>query len=558
MHQSTQEHRPRPAGARQAEGAGRCRVPESPSMAGESTLAQQSSLVERLALALGSGTSPVLRIETQISWVLVTGKYAYKIKKAVRLPFLDFSTVAARHFYCQEECRLNRRLAPDLYLDVVPVTDSPDRPLLGCAGLPVEYAVRMTAFEQQALWSRRLAEGMLGDAEVDATALLLGRFHQAAQPVRGGVPWGTPGYVAHTVGATLAELGRQVSGDAGRECLMALRKLEARSRHALFAAFRQRRSTGMVRECHGDLHCGNIISSGQQGVPFDGIEFNDGLRWIDVMDDLAFLYMDLGFRGRPDLAASLLNRYLETTGDYDGLAVLPYYRMHRALVRAKVLLERTVQDMVSAAESAAQRTAAECYLWFARSGAPVIGPAILITHGYSGSGKTVFARSLVQVTGAVQVRSDTERKRLHRCTDKLYSPAATRRTYERLAGLARTIVSAGWPVVVDAAFLGAWQRDLLRAVAAELSVPFFLFDVRAPPACLRERVAARKLGGMDASDAGIEVLEEQPQGEDPLTPDELAHALVVDTAAGLDLARVRAACAPVLARLGGGGDCNEN
>ncbi|GAB2874790.1 bifunctional aminoglycoside phosphotransferase/ATP-binding protein [Pseudoduganella ginsengisoli] len=524
----------------------------APEAGGELTVALQACMVDRLAAVLKAGAGAVLRMETQISWVLVSGAHAYKVKKALRLPFLDYTTLAARHTCCQAEYRLNQRLAPELYLDVVPVTGSLAHPALGGAGHVLDYAVKMAAFDQRALWSRRLEDGGLDDGQAEALAVRLGQFHLAAPAVPAGVPWGTPGYIAHTVGATLAELSKQVPGDAGQACLAGLRKLEAASRPPLFPVFRQRRAGGKVRECHGDLHCGNIVSLGRQGIPFDGIEFADGLRWIDVMDDVSFLHMDLAYRGRPDLAARLLSRYLEVTGDYDGLAVLPYYRMHRALVRAKVLLERAAQDHVPAAERAALRAAADGYLRFARGSAPAPAPAIMVTHGCAGSGKSVLSRYVVSALGALQIRSDVERKRIWPATATLYSAAASRRTYERLAALARAIVQSGWPVIVDAAFLRAWQRELLRALAAELSVPFFLFDVRAPEQCMRERVAARLLNGLDASDAGVGVLERQLQNQEPLTEEELAHALVVDTGAGLDLQRVRAACAPVLAHAAAG------
>lgn len=520
------------------------------------TLAQQRLMVERLAIALGAGGHPAACFETQISWVLVAGGHAYKIKKALRLPFLDYSTLRLRQHCCQEEYRLNRRLAPQLYLGVAPVTGGPDQPVFGGAGKPIDHAVHMAAFEQDALWSRRLASGALGGSETDAFAVHLARFHLAAAPAPAGLPWGAPRHVAHTVGATFRELDELVHGASARECLMALKKQEALRRRRLAGAFRRRRLHGMIRECHGDLHCGNVVDLDGQGTAFDGIEFSDGLRWIDVMDDLAFLHMDLAFRGRPDLAAGLLTGYLEQTGDYDGLAVLSYYRTHRALIRAKVLLERALQDGVPGADRAALRAAAESYLWFGRGAGPAVRPAILVMHGLSGSGKSVFSSNLVRLLGAVRIRSDVERRRLFSGAAQRYSGAATRRTYARLARLARTVVLSGWPVIVDAAFLQAWQRKLLRGLAAELSVPFFLFDLQAPLHCIRQRLEARQMAGGDASEAGPGILAGQLLRRDVLTPEEQAQVLMVDTTAGLDLAQVRAVCAPVLARCDLANDCS--
>jgi uncharacterized protein len=548
--QPDQPDQPRAPGPRQGAAADR------PSCPVEYTLVQQRGMIDQLAGMLAASGCVVERFETQLSWVLTAGTYAYKVKKAIRLPFLDFTALAARQFYCAEECRLNRRLAPDLYLDVVPVTVAAGSHVFGGAGATVDYAVRMTAFDQDALWSRRLRRGALGSGEVDALAERLAVFHLAAARVSPDKPWGTPAHIARTEGASLAELDKLVPPGMERGWLAELRALAGGHRHRLSAAFRRRRARGMIRECHGDLHCGNILTRGQQSTAFDGVEFNEGLRWIDVMDDLAFIVMDLGFHGEPGLAARLLSRYLEITGDYDGLAVLPYYRMHRALVRAKVLLERSGQEDVQAAGRAALRTAAQRYLRLAR-GSAAAGPAIFITHGFSGSGKTTFSRLLVQVLGAVHIRSDVERKRLHGIAAPvpavagppaaLYSDSATARTYARLAALARRVVAAGWPVIVDAAFLCFAQREQFRALAAELALPFFLFDLRAPQASMQQRVRARALDGMDASDAGADVLERQQRRHDALTVEEAACAVVVETGAGLDLGLVRAACAAVRA-----------
>lgn len=256
-----------------------------------------------------------------------------------------------------------------------------------------------------------------------------------------------------------------------------------------------------------------------------------------------------------------MNRYLEISGDYRGLKVLPYYRTHRALVRAEVMLLRARQAGVAGqgAEDCKRRGLA--YLAFARQCSQSRRAAIMITHGYSGSGKTTFARCLVPLLGAIQVRSDVERKRMHGLPEisrsgtlqgeVLYSALATQMTYEHLRSLARSVVDAGWPVIIDAACLKVVQRKLFHALAEEIGIPFFIFDVRASKATMTSRIVAREKADRDASDAGVSILESQLGSDEALTAEETAHAIVVDTESGIDLQAARDACATVLAVLRG-------
>lgn len=519
-------------------------------------LAQQEGLVDRVARSLRAGCGSVERFETHISWVLVAGGYAFKFKKALKLPFLDYSTLAARRHFCREECRLNSRLAPALYIDALPVTGDPDNPVLGGNGAPLDYAVWMRAFDQDAVWDARLARGELDGDEVDRLAATLARFHGGAARAPAAAAWGSA--TAATFAATLSSIEADTVDDAAaRADLAVVRDWEARRRPTLDAFATARKAAGMVRECHGDLHCGNILTVDGGVQAFDCIEFDDALRWIDVIDDFAFPYMDLAFRERSDLAARLLNTYLEYTGDYNGLALLPHYRVHRALVRAKVMLLRARQSAMASAAREASRAEGLSYIRFARRCARGARTAVIAMHGYSGSGKTTVARRLVELLGAVQLRSDVERKRLP-CAgtgaaagEPLYGAAVTERTYARLGALARTVAAAGWPVVVDAACLMAAQRARLRAVAAGLGVPFFIVDVRAERPAMLARIAARRQAGLDASDADGAVLERQMEEAESLSRRERAHTVVVDTGAGIDPASLRRACAPVLAALAG-------
>lgn len=515
-------------------------------------LSAQERLLKRVACILEAQAGRVERFDTHISTILVAGEYAYKFKRALRLPFLDFSTPGARRFYCEEECRLNRRLAPALYLGTVPITGDIAHPVIGGEGEALDFAVWMRAFDQGALWSARLARGLLDAGDVDLLAARLAQFHATTARAPEHTSWGTADRIGNTFGATLDALERDVVHDEGDARAAFLRRWETEKRAALAAVFADRKSAGMVRECHGDLHCSNILSMDGAVQVFDCIEFDAGLRWIDVMDDLAFAYMDLAFHGRPDLAARLLNAYLEYGADYAGLAVFQYYEVHRALVRARVMFLRARQSGLAVAARDACRRAGMDYVGFACRCARARQPALIITHGCSGSGKTTVARMLVELLGAVQLRSDVERKRLGGVSGAKagrdpYGEAETHETYERLAQLARGVLLAGWPVVVDASFLLAAQRARCRMLADSLGVPFHIVDLRADRAAMLARIAVRRQAGKDASEADATVLEGQLRRAQALDQHELAHTVVIDTAGAGGLAQVQAACAEAFA-----------
>jgi uncharacterized protein len=502
----------------------------------------------RLFAALGDpacfdDVKRVTAIETHISYVLLTGAYAYKIKKAVDFGFLDFTTLAARRFFCEEELRLNRRLAPELYLEVVPITGSIDAPRMGGDGPALDYAVKMREFPQGALANRLLARGELGAADIDALAAAVARFHGTVEMAAPGAGFGAPERVYRTTQDNFRTLRPLVDDPAERAAIDALAMWTEREYRARHGSLLRRVEEGFVRECHGDLHLGNIARVDGALAIFDCIEFNPGFRWIDVMSEVAFTVMDLDYRGHAGLAQRFANAYLECTGDYGGVAVLRFYLVYRALVRAKVARLRAVQ----LGPGEAQRGALEEYrdhLRLARGYAESAHPAIVITHGLSGSGKTTLSQALLETIGAVRVRSDVERKRLHEADkrgrhgidDGLYANAVTEATYRRLAEASRATVAGGFVALADAAFLKRWQRDLFRDLARTLGVPFAIVDFAASVATLRERVARRCAAGTDASDADLAVFEHQLQTQDRLAADEMREVVRYDADAPLERA----------------------
>jgi aminoglycoside phosphotransferase family enzyme/predicted kinase len=469
-------------------------------------------------------------VETHISWVLLAGDHAIKIKKPVNLGFLDFSTLERRRELCHEELRLNRRFAPELYLDVVPITGTETDPRIGGDGPPIEFAVRMLRFPGDAQLDHMLERGALEAKHLDQAARDLAGFHERVAVAGPESPWGTPGAVRRPVVENFEQLRAHLDDP---DALRTLERIEQWSDAAWKAGspdFEARRRGGFVRECHGDVHLKNMALFRGRVIFFDCLEFDPALRWIDVINEVAFPVMDLEDRRRSDLARRFLNVWLEFTGDYAGLRVLRFYLVYRALVRAKVVAIRLRQGGLAEPERADVARQCREYLALA-DGFLTPRPVFLwVTHGLSGSGKSTLAEAVGERLGAVRLRSDVERKRLSGLAplarsgagldQGLYAADATRATYERLAGLAADVVHAGFPAIVDGAFLKRAQRDALRAVAERLGVPFAILDLRAPDEALCERISERERTGHDPSEADLAVLEHQKRTREPPGADE--------------------------------------
>jgi prepilin-type processing-associated H-X9-DG protein len=480
-------------------------------------------------------------VETHISWVLLTGSYAYKIKKPVDLGFLDFSTLQRRHRDCIDELRLNRRLAEDIYLDVVAITGTPVAPRINGAGTAFEYAVKMRQFPVDATLDHLSTRGELTEQHIDMLAERLAHFHQSeCELAPDNSPWGLPETIARPVEENFQVL---LQTDVDQGALLAQLHHWCRTEYVRLAPLmKARKASGRVRECHGDLHLANMAWVDGHLVIFDCLEFNPALRWIDVISEVAFCYMDLLHRNHPDLASRFLNAWLAAMGDYQGVALLRYYAVYRALVRAKVAALRAGQCAGSEANTARSELAS-CLQLAERLTRPFSlsphapSPFLFITHGLSGSGKTTCTQQLLQQYGMIRLRSDVERKRLAglpalarsagEIGEGLYSRDYSRRTYEHLAQLAAQLLAAGWSVVVDAAFLERDQRDVFRDLAARFEVDFKILDIQADPAVLQERIRQRTASGTDASEADLRVLQYQLETAQPLGADEIACSQLV-------------------------------
>lgn len=515
-----------------------------------------SGPADLIAALLGPAAYPhpvdeVEVVETHISWVLLTGAFAYKIKKPVDLGFVDYSTLERRRHFCDEEIRLNRRLAPDLYLGVVPITGDPAHPKVGEVGDDggaIEYAVKMREFPQEAQLDRVLARGLLGPEEVDELADTVARFHAEAARAAPGDGYGGPDEVAAVMRANFEATARFVPELIGRDAFGHLKGWTDAALKTRRDAIAGRLKDGFVRECHGDVHLRNVAMWDGRLEVFDCIEFNPTYRFTDVMAEVAFTQMDLDARGRPDLGWRYLNRYLERTGDYAGLALLPLYLAYRAYVRAKVAAlgpdgaerRETVQRQVALAER---------YTKDRR-------PELLLMHGVTGSGKSTLSDALLMDLGCVRIRSDIERKRIagverarapRPVGTGIYSADMTRTTYDRLHEMAAEGLKAGYTVILDATYLKLWQRQAAREVAEAHGAPWWIVHCRASREELVYRIESRESEGGAVSDGTVSVLTAQLKAAEALTAEEAGHVVLVDTD------RVAAEDVPALVRgaLGG-------
>lgn len=485
-------------------------------------------------------------IETHISWVILTGDFAYKIKKPVNFGFLDFSTLAKRHTCCLNELRLNRRLAPSIYLDVVAISGTQEKPIINSEGEIFEYAVKMVQFPQSAQLDNMLAAGKLNVDHMDAIARMVAEFHHNIDIANETVDYGSNDIIYQPVAENIEQVREHLDITPYANMLSVLQTWNLSIIEKLKPVFEQRKGDGFIRECHGDMHLRNLIwldmnyHSGP--VAFDCIEFNPYLRWIDVISEVAFLVMDLQDRQQHQLANRFLNAYLEVTGDYAGLRVLPFYLCYRALVRAKVAALRLDQRDIP--EESRQQLLAEfeSYLDLGILYTQKSTPQLIIMHGMSASGKSTVSQQLTDSSGMIRIRSDVERKRLFsdsldasKLTDNthteinasIYSAQSSQQTYKKLAKLASHVIIAGYSVIVDAAFLKYEQRKSFQQLAEQLNVPFIILETTAPAELLRQRIVQRS---DDISDADLVVLEYQMSNWQPLQVDEKNNTVSVNTA----------------------------
>ncbi len=479
-------------------------------------------------------------LNTHISWVVLTGAFAYKIKKPIKLAFLDYSTLELRKRYCELELELNKRWAPELYVEVVPICGSFDAPIVGGEGTPIEYALKMNQFPQDAQLDVQLAAGLLTSADMVRLAETIAKIH-AVVPV----------YDALSGEEFLAAIRRQMldnfeylqDADGVRRLLSWTRRTLDDCGELLAARY----ESGFVRECHGDLHLKNLVRLPSGVTPYDCVEFSVELRNIDVISDVSFLVMDLVARSERRLAYAFINRYLECTGDYEGVTVLGLYFVYHALIRAKIAAIRAIERTHETTRRHDQKeTAHYCNVarWWTEFGTP----RLIIMHGFSGSGKTWLSQQLMRRLSSIRVRSDIERKRMHGLAETersdsaveqgLYRPETSAGLYARLAEISEAILNVGHNVIVDAAFLDRAERDRFRDLAAHAGGAFVIISTSAARDELHRRVESRHRAFGDPSEADIAVVDHQFDHADALDDDERDRVIEVATDRPVDFDKV--------------------
>jgi uncharacterized protein len=496
-----------------------------------------ASLPEDLSGLLDAGAYPhpverVEVVETHVSWVLLTGDYAYKIKRPICYPFLDMREAQRRLELCREELRLNRRFAAALYVELCPIVRRDGKARMGGAGEVIEHAVRMRQFPREEELDRLLGAGRIEPAELHSFGVALADIHESLPRVAASSQWGSAAVVRGAISSNLAQAAALEAQRYGTHRVETLRPALLAGLDLLEPWISERRAAGYVRECHGDLHCGNVVRWEGELRAFDCLEFEPSLRWIDVAQEIAFLLADLEARAATAHAHAFISGYLARSGDYAACRGIAPFKAHCALVRAKVMA-------LAADERATGRYGFSEFVAVAGQSLAPRHPVLVVVMGLSGSGKTRLATQLAPLLGAVHVQSDVERKRLAGMKPglrsrsgleaDLYAPAATDRLYAHLRDCAAHLLASGWSVIVDATFAGRDRRARMRELALRQGVPLHVIACHAPEEILRHRVEQRAALGTDASEADTAVLDWQLRHADPLRPDERLSVLQVDT-----------------------------
>ncbi len=479
----------------------------------------------RMASAYPHPVKDIQVIETHISWLFLTGDYAYKVKKPVDFGFLDFTSLDKRKFFCEEELRLNQRLAPDIYESVVPICGTFDNPVIDGEGEAIEYAVRMRQFNPEQRLDLLLQAKRFDADWIDMLAEQIADFHDRIPRVAADSPWGETSTIWDVVSDNFLHIGDQINDLNDWSQLQHLSNHTAQSFRELTNLIRERKTQGRVRECHGDLHLANINLFNDELRLFDCIEFNLQFRWIDTISDIAFLLMDLEANEQFRWANRCLNRYLELCGDYGGVQLLNFYKSYRAMVRAKVSVIGTEPDL----------NGLRRYLNLTEHYASTPHPVLYLMHGVSGTGKSYFSQQLLDEIGAIRVRSDVERKRLYRELSlkgerlDLYGAEMNARTYNHLQDITRALLKAGYSVIVDATNIRYRTRRSYFELSQQLHVPMRIVSCQCEQKLVEARLKRRVNEGVDASDADIDVMRQQLQHTQALNEEEQDYTIVVDT-----------------------------
>lgn len=474
-------------------------------------------------------------VQTHISYVLIARPYVYKIKKPVYFGFLDYRTPEKRRHFCLEEVRLNRRTSRNVYLGVVDISEIGGEHFAEDSRNPVEAAVKMRYLPDEQMLFSMVEKNRVDDLLMVRIGRAIADFHRHADTSPEISRYGSTSTVLHHAMENFHQLepfrGTTLSRDRHAE----LRSWTGNKMDMLTSLIEERVRKGKIRDGHGDLRPKHIYVAGDFIHIIDCIEFNPAYRYQDVASDLAFLCMEIEYQNRPDLANIVFNEYLAQTGDFQMVRLWDFYRVYRAMVRGKVAsLTFAEQEMGEGGRAAALAQARRFFDLAFSYITRIPQPALTITCGLSGSGKSFQARRLASRSGAVIIRSDTVRKSLAGLEPRssarsaygtgIYSPERSEQTYDALASLAEIILTAGFPVILDATYSRKRRRDVVRALAGRLDIPFGIIRCTAPRNVLLERLRGRR-DPEEPSDSGPELLDAQEREFEPLTPLETSFVL---------------------------------
>jgi len=498
---------------------------------------------------------PVDRVElvqTHISWILLAGAFAYKILRPVAYAFLDMRSFERRRFLCEEELRLNRRFAAELYLEVCEIRLDAGVARIGGAGQVIETAVRMQRFDRSQELDRLLAAGQVGVCELEDFGIRIAAIHAQLPSAPADSSFGTPAQVRALVLENFAQATQACAQrPLEHEALERLREPLGAMLEALQPWLQRRRACGCVRECHGDLHSRNIVRHGGRLLAFDCLEFEPAFRWIDRADEAALLLVDLEARGFAAHAYAFWSGYLRQSGDYQSHRVLNLYKVHRALVRAKVAALSLANEAAPAERAAWLQEGQQLIAQAARRLPGTCRPLMVLMCGLSGSGKSWLAAQLVRDRQLIELRSDLERQRMSSLGQQRgelnagrYAQRSRTAVYERLYQCAEDVLAGGYDVLIDATFQQRSERARFRSLAQQLGAELRVVHCHADVQLMRQRLAQRRALAADPSEANEQVLEWQLQHFEALQPQEGLNVIEADTADPLLRARVLAQLPP--------------
>lgn len=469
--------------------------------------------------------------QTHISWIFLTGNYAYKIKKPVDFGFLDFTTLEKRKFYCEKELELNRRLAPDMYLEVVPINQSNGKIKIKGEGKTVEYAVKMIELPQETMMLKLLEKRSVDNSLIDRIAKIIVNFHSKAKKINQSDPFKA---VKFNWEENFAQVRPFIHRTISKTQFDFIERRVKKFLTANKTLFEKRNAEGKIRECHGDLHSGNIFITDKIYV-FDAIEFNERFRFIDVASEVAFLAMDLDFYNRRDLSSYFVEKYIEYSRDRGLKRLLDFYKCYRAFVRGKVSNFKLEDKGISEKEKEESGKLARRYFYLASSYAEKLSPVLIVMCGLIGTGKSNLARIIAKRIKGKIIRSDVVRKRLAGISPTtrrietyrkgIYSEEFTDRTYKEMFKMAREILTERVSCILDATFLKRKYREQASNLAKELNSSFFIIECVCPESVIKERLE-RRIKRKSVSDARWELYYDQKREFEPIGSDEKTHIIV--------------------------------